>query len=475
MLGVALFFFSCEDEKSILGFKNPNKKFDVNYVELPLESTVFLLDSLRTTNGAVAGEATRFLVGRYQDPQFGNVAAEFYTRFFTTNRAQNVLKATATLDSVVVRLRFDFYNYGSKDAAIDQQISVYELNEKLLVDSIDYYFNRSTRAYDPTPLGTTSFRINPATFKTFVDTGKDTAIFVSVKLDSRYANRLFESAVKWRDASTTQDSTFSIPSKFFEAFRGIAVRSDAGDKIIGFNPERSLVNIHFKNTVEEDSLTLSLSMAVGFGGFGFSRITADRSASPLAALTNYTDTLSNLDDRYIQAGTGVMTRINMSKFFQFADQDSNRNMIINEAALVITSSESSATFDPIPSFSLRILDDKKFKLIPLTTESNYAAEVRNLNLYRGTVVPALGLSNGTYTLAGTTESFVTMRRNNDDNSYSGFITLYAQQLFNKEENKERFRYLALMPNPNINKNVNRTVFNKNNLKLRIYYTRPSQP
>ena len=47
MLAVALFFFSCEDETSILGFKNPNSKFRASYVEIPIESSVLLRDSLR--------------------------------------------------------------------------------------------------------------------------------------------------------------------------------------------------------------------------------------------------------------------------------------------------------------------------------------------------------------------------------------------------------------------------------------------
>src|SRR5688500_7755434 len=50
ILAVALFFFSCEDDTSFLGYRNPNEKFKGKYVEIPLNSTVFLLDSIRTSN-----------------------------------------------------------------------------------------------------------------------------------------------------------------------------------------------------------------------------------------------------------------------------------------------------------------------------------------------------------------------------------------------------------------------------------------
>ena len=49
-LAGVLFFFSCQEESSILGYKNPNSKFKVSYVEIPIESSVLLRDSLRTSN-----------------------------------------------------------------------------------------------------------------------------------------------------------------------------------------------------------------------------------------------------------------------------------------------------------------------------------------------------------------------------------------------------------------------------------------
>ena len=50
VFAVALFFLSCQDEASLLGYKNPNTKFQVSYVEIPIESSVLLLDSQRTSN-----------------------------------------------------------------------------------------------------------------------------------------------------------------------------------------------------------------------------------------------------------------------------------------------------------------------------------------------------------------------------------------------------------------------------------------
>lgn len=71
----------------------------------------------------------------------------------------------------------------------------------------------------------------------------------------------------------------------------------------------------------------------------------------------------------------------------------------------------------------------------------------------------------------------TISYDDDDNAYSGFMTLFAQSLFmNKNDgegvNENRLKYLALYPaDPPAPRSVTRTVFPKDNLRLRIYYTR----
>src|SRR5688500_3609324 len=95
LLAVALFFFSCEDPTS-LGYENPSDKFDVNFVDIPLESSVWMLDSVPTNNFTYAGEVNRLMAGQYVDPRLGNISASFYTQYFTTSAAK--LHSTAVLD-----------------------------------------------------------------------------------------------------------------------------------------------------------------------------------------------------------------------------------------------------------------------------------------------------------------------------------------------------------------------------------------
>lgn len=470
LLAVALFFFSCEDETSILGFKSPNRKFKVNYVDIPLESDVFLMDSLRTSNNYSAqGEVPRMLVGRYSDEHFGNVTAAAFSQFFTMNTAKTLLKETAVFDSVSLQLRFDFYTYGSA-APTPQTIRVHEVQKELLFDSLRYYFNKTETPYDPTPLGTKTFSYVPETFKKYVSDKKDTTITLSMPLDAAFGQRIFDSAMKYRNANSATDSTFVRIREFVKAFNGIAIVPEDADKVVGFSPSAttSRITLHYHDA-DTDSLQLNLAFS---GMVNYSHIEADRSTTPgLAALDQYAQPIVPDNDlRYVQSGTGVLTRLDFGSFYDFVDADSNSAMIVNSAELHLGAPESAAGFDPINAFSLRAIQHEgHFRRV-----RNMADSI-SIGLYAG----QLSVWNGMFApfapdQSGSPNLFI-ISRSGENNFYNGYLTLFAQQLFRKEEQKERFRYFAIYPeSPPIGKSVNRSIFNKENIMLRVYYTRPNQ-
>src|SRR6187551_507064 len=97
ILAVALFFYSCTDETNYLGYPNPNSKFDVKYIELPVESSV-LLDQTRSSNFFYGSEPQRLLVGKYSDDKFGDVSSSACSQFFTTTGTK--LASTAQFMSI---------------------------------------------------------------------------------------------------------------------------------------------------------------------------------------------------------------------------------------------------------------------------------------------------------------------------------------------------------------------------------------
>ena len=478
-LPIALFFFSCEDEASLLGYKNPNPKFEATYVEIPIESSVLLLDSQRTSNYLFPqnGETHRLLVGQYNDDKLGTVVANGYTQYFTTSTTK--LPAEASYDSVSLTLQLDFYNYGTRDASSLQGISVYELVDSLQYSKRRYYFNKSEIPVNPDPLGTKVFTIDPDSLDHYF--GKtDTVVTVKVPLKYTFGESLFESALRWRDVTTTQDSTFKTFNKFIAQYKGLAIKSDYGDKIIGVRPN-SYITLHY-HTPSADSLGVQLSFSQVTG---FSQITGDRSASDLAGLTQYSqDFIPSNDLRYIQSGTGVYTKLDFGKFFEFCD--TVPNVIISSAELSIEDVQESSLRPP-PRLMVNVLNgNTNFKERFQAGNSQdlsdivlynppFASHTRSL-LYEtlsGTIVNEPDTS---FYLEGDRSPH--MDYSTSGKEYSGSYTLFLQQLAITAENKTRFRYYLLTPSgpgtPST-KTVNRAVFPKESIKLKIHYTKPTTP
>src|SRR5688572_30421657 len=129
VVAVALFFFSCEDETSLLGYKNPSSKFKLGYVDIPISSSVLLFDSVRTSNYNAGNDLNRFLVGNYTDPVFGNVSATTFAQFVPRGGLAKNDSILYEYDSIYLFLRFDYYAYGADENATTQTFNIYKLDE----------------------------------------------------------------------------------------------------------------------------------------------------------------------------------------------------------------------------------------------------------------------------------------------------------------------------------------------------------
>ena len=471
---VALFFFSCEDEASVLGFKNQNQKFEASYIEIPIESSVLLLDSQRTSNFIFQNETNRLLIGQYTDDKFGGVAANAYTQFFTNSGAK--LPGDATYDSVTLQLVLDFYHYGSTDALTSQSVSVYEVDEELHYDNRRNYFSKSEALVKPSPLGTKTFTVSPKELDGYVADKSDTTILIKIPLDKAFGQRIFDNAIAYRDDETTKDSTFKVFSEFTKIFKGLSIKTDNGDKIIGVSPN-SAVTVHYHHL---DTGKVKLNLHLGFFSVtSFSQIKNDRSSSELTGLTQYSQDFSPVSDlRYIQSGTGVYTKLDFRKFFEFCD--TIPNVVINSAQLSLGSVAESDFARP-SNLVLRILQsDNRLKKVKSHQDTlDISAYNPRFPAHPGT----LTLDNGTYvdsdlamTVLGDTDAF--LKYSSEKKSYDGNFALFFQQLAIVRDGVPRYQYFAIYPStpsmPNT-KSVNRVIFPKDNIILKVYYTKPAAP
>ena len=464
-----LFLMSCEDDSFLLGFKG-KEKFQGKYQELSLGSSVMLVDSVITDN---VGGTIRLLTGRYLDDVFGEVRSESYTEFYPSTKVQ--IDATSVLDSVTIQFRLDTYVYGSAGTS-NEQFYIHELTEQLSDSILEqgtgfrYYFN-SGITYNPTPIASATMEVSYDSLKknsSLSEASQDT-IQLTFKLEntSGFSVRLFDFAKN----RVVTDS--ALVPQFRSEFYGLAIVPDPlNTKIIGFNPRSVLsrITIHY-HTDTEDSLTRTHFL----GNISFNQVVTDRSSSELAGLSAYQE--FEVSNGYIQSGSPVITQLDLTEFYNFV-QDIPE-MTINSAELSFTPTGIVDGLEPPTQLSVRLQnennnqflnllvnDDREFLTgyEQLFSEGRYYTAGGDFNLSPSTSTALLPPSQGQSVVLSYLES---------ENRYTGFMTLFMQNLFENKTKEDKIFYVSLNPlSPAVGKTVNRVVFDKSSVKLKIYYTIP---
>jgi hypothetical protein len=436
--------FACEEDVTTLGFKTEQSKLKVYYAELSLPSSVLLMDSLRTTN--LTGETNRILAGSYNDPVFGSMQAQSITQFrpYTVN---TVIPTTATFDSVVLQMRYDFYTYGTSGETT-QTFDIYEITQELFPENGYYSNSEITKAL--TPIGTKSMNVNAEFFKQeFEDTDKDSVITLNVKLSNSFGERLFE-------AVDPEDVNYTDFELFKGTFKGLTIIPAQADKIVGFNPAdlNSFLTLYYHDAFDTASVSFIFTQCISF-----SKIASDRSSTELSGLNQYSTDFDPGPKRYIQGGTSIVTKVDFTKFYDYMDTLSN--IIINSAEFDFSGVEASS-YNPPQSLSMTMLrPNNRFKtLTNLQDTTDYL-------LFQGLIY--LG-DQGKFLAAESQGTLLETKYSSTDLKYNAFPTLFVQKLFDLKSS--RYPFWALRPlTPQPGKSVDRVVLPKDNIKLKIYYTR----
>ncbi|MCU0418939.1 MAG: DUF4270 domain-containing protein [Cyclobacteriaceae bacterium] len=435
----------------------------MSYIEVPLTADVFLGDSLLTNN-------SRFLMGSYTDPQLGKMEAVTYTQFYTTNPA--TLPTGATLDRVVLNLAFDYYFMGNNAAEL-MEFSAFEL-----VDTLRQipYWNFSTRAFLPDTVAKGTYFIEPARFSNPSSRDIDT---VELQMSPEFSNRLFATMLEGGE-------TFQRFVNFTGKFKGLAIKGSGADKLVGINPQYSAdttnrnktrlrVYYSFPETVEGVVTTrrrvTDFTLFNAGGGFvtNFISVSADRAGSVVQGQPPFAAFVPPDQQCYVQGGVPVYTRIDFSKFYTFLD--TIPNITFNSVELVIDP----VAPQPLPlpnALELRVMDDTK------NNRTDF------FDVTRRTALPSVytgRFSSKPFNLAdsllipvGDTGTNISLARNSDNTRYSGFITSLAQTLATAVKQGQAFRYFGLaLQNPIESSSASRVGFSGQNIKLRIFYTKPT--
>lgn len=482
---VALFLFACLDDESILGFRNQNQKFKVSYIEIPIESSVILFDSLRTSNYS-NDPTSRLLIGSYEDPVFGRITTEAYTQMRPSTTATT--KPTGAIyDSVTLHLHLDLYNYGSASSSTES-FSVHRLTEDMTFRGGNDYYTITSVAYDPTPLGIGSEVIKPALFNEELDDvfTADTIITTDIRLNQDFGLELFNN---W----DVTNANFTDFDDFSEIFKGLAIVGNNNSKVFGISlSDSTRIALHYHTATDTLVFNYYISFVPQVSTLGLAsatKIVAERNTSALAGLTTpYTEFIpANPNKLYIQSGVPVVTKLDFSKFLAFSD--TIENLVINSAELSIGSIDEPQSFRPPQSLYLQALNSSnELKTYDQSKQDSldlvfYNNKVRSLStaLTATENTSRISKPNTLGIVEDRQDRFAQLSYNSTTKSYSTFITLFMQELAEQESNtefninKSRFTKFALYPgNPFASKSVNRLSFSKENLKLKIFYTTPTQ-
>lgn len=480
---VALFFFSCEDENTLLGFKNPVPKFNVSFVEIPLTSTSFLIDSI-VTDGKASLTASNpanggnLLIGRYEDPEFGRLQAESFLQVYPAAATQ--IPSDAIFDSVTLSLRYNFYGYGFAGDATES-FTIHEIYDSLARSlSTRYEFDQPEVSYNPTPMATARVKVRADSLNKQFNTpaAQQDTLVARARLSDDFGRKIFRFSQEYSFQSSSSISANVQYREFLNQVRGLALIPSESQAILGirlFN-NLSVVTVHYR-TVESGAVKDTLSRSYGFNLPSFTRIRADRSGSALAGAVPY-QTFSQAPDigkRYIQNGNPVLTKVNLDNFYAFADTVGN--VLLNEAAFVIDGVESPAAMPAIGKLGFKPMNENN-------TFSNFAVAATD----RIAMTPyLLANSNPDGVLLPDGKQYIVKADISSDPAeldysngrYSAYLTFFFQKLLKERNdtdgiNESPLRYIGLVPlTPSVASSVSRTVFNAENVKLRIYYTKPT--
>lgn len=455
----ALFFLSCDEDIALLGYK-ADDRFGVHFWDIPLESSLLLIDSLRTSN--LSQETNRLLIGRYSDDLLGGVNTGFYTQYYRNGSLPDSL-SFATFDSVALTLAFDDYFYGSRDAT-PQEIAVYELEEELanVLTENPIYYNNSVKQLGA-QIGAHEFILDPVLLEDKVANNIDTTYTIRMNLDPAFGQRLFDAAVRAGSATSVEDSVYIKLDQFIKVFKGISIQSVQGDKIYGISPTNDQMGMRVYYSLNGRARSLELS----FGSLsGYSTILSDKTGSDVEGLETFNEEYQTASgNRYLQNGIGIITKVKLDNFVNHPGLDTISAMIINSAELRINDVAVQPKGSSAPTQAiLRILDDdNRFRQVE-NEEDTLLLTSYNRTLNTGFVI-LNDFQRGDQ---------VPFNYDEEKNTYSGFMTLFIQELYKKKvTGGTLLTNLAVFPiTPPSGKSVNRVRFHADNITLRIYFTVP---
>ncbi|UII34470.1 DUF4270 domain-containing protein [Fulvivirga ulvae] len=458
----ALTFFSCEEELSTVGLP-PENDLGIFFVDVPLNDKV----SQIWVDNIYSRATGSIIVGSYQDEYFGHMEARSFTELTlpSENPGKN-FSGTATLDSLVVETRIRGI-YGSNVKNTLNKIEIYQLTDTIPVKDQTYTI-ASTQALGA-KLAESEFYIYPDSlglkFEDYVEDVQNLT-----PKDSSDRERLFDSndeyiyrsafqvndtyALEFFNRLKNQDAAFSSAENFADYFNGMAfVSTVSNSAVLTYGVSDTRMVLYYSETdsqgnTSQEELVFGASATINYNNIEPNKNVGWSGSDFDDLSTFYEPYVTSTNLAYVQSGTNLLMKIDLSSMQQFADTIDSP--VIQKAELIFSGIVDADENTPPPANMLYYLT---------TTDS-----LANKNYRVGTL-----LSN--------TGGTASVTYNSEDNEIRNDITLSLQNLLYEEN----YNQLILAPVRVINgaflptaSSVSRLVVYKDNMHLRFYYSIPDK-
>ncbi len=452
-------FFGCETSDDIGIQYDLASDANVKFVELNISSSNIYVDSLRTD-----GE-NAILVGNYNDEIGGEISAEGYFALSYLGgplpRAQEFLENDTLPDGSIVkvlvtpedtleldsiRITFEASSSIANSENALQDFQVFQLQDSLISSAI---YLSSLRANTSNSIGSYSMEIN---------TRQDTIFRLSAT--SEFSNSFFELL-----SEIARDSTRTIRSEVFQSF--------------GLVPSSGSNSISNLDLVSDTSRLLIYSSPIDSGMRDSTYVTSfrfnsknysylDRSKTNFSALADGSEVtlpegIAMLDPLY-----GISPRISIAELINFIEE--NDRIIINNASLSFEISEQFSR-DTLENFYSFFYKNNNFNAPGLINDPFSNLIMSDDSFLTGQVSPSISFINDEESalLVDATLFFQTLY--NDYIAQSETSDVLIREVIDNQTQISLIDFILLSLR---NVTIERSTFNGDGVRLRIYYTEVDQ-
>lgn len=413
---LTLILFSCEEPSEIgLELKSDSQNIGVVYEDLELPAYVIYRDSLLTSSSA------RLFAGEYRNPEYGNIYAASYTQFGFGSSTLSI-PGDAVYDSLVLSLTLD-YTFGSGVNGF-QNFSIHELQEDLSDTAAYYSFDQVD--FDQEAIAEGTFRILEI---------QDSVL--NFKFSDDFGNRLFQDV---KDSTIIDpDDVMTLKNKY----KGIALIPDENNNsIYRFNPLSNSSALYLYYHLNGDTVRYSYDFRF-FDAANFNRIQPDWGGTPLQGVADqhYTEFTPSDNKLYLEAGTGLVTKVDLSPISQYFDTIQHVNF--NSVTLEL---------------KINPLDGNEYS--PSAIQFYYANS-SNRRIRQGS--DFLGI------ISDLTNDIARPEYNDSLRTYTATVTLFTDQFVHTEPTYSEV--LIFPPEFGIGNSFNHFQIDPENIKVKIYYTK----